>query len=158
MHVVNGLHHERHAQELRESWQARMLVYTQRREIGAVVLSILAHYYDAEKLELLLKIIYPGFHSIKAPFICSAAKVAKNGTVVADALMSDDDEFVTKDVVIFRSLDNMKGQLRRLADKMKLDDTDRLEFFTLARAWVVADRRLDPTMNPADPDAKRLVN
>jgi len=133
-----------------------MLVYTHRREIGAVVLSILAHYYDADKLEILLKIVFPRFHSIKPPFICSAGKVAKTGAVVADVVLRDN-EPVRKDCVIFKNLDKMKGQLRKLADRMKLDDTDRLEFFTLARKWVVADRRLDPEMDPKDPDAKRLT-
>ena len=146
----------KHADEVRELWQARMLVHTHRRGIGAVVLSILAHYYDADKLEILLKIVFPAFHSIKPPFICSAAKVDKTGAVIVDYVRRDN-EPVRKDCVIFKSLDDMKGQLRRLADSMKLDDADRLEFFTLARKWVVADRRLDPTMNPADPDAKRLT-
>jgi hypothetical protein len=30
--------------------------------------------------------------------------------------------------------------------------------FKYAQAWVVADRRLDPTFDPQDPDARRVLN
>jgi hypothetical protein len=30
--------------------------------------------------------------------------------------------------------------------------------FAAVKRWVVADRRLDPNMDPQDPDAKRLVH
>ena len=35
---------------------------------------------------------------------------------------------------------------------------DRIEMFTALRNWIVADFRLDPTMDPSDPDARRLVH
>ena len=151
---VTELDHRRHADDLRQTWQARMLAYTQRKEIGAVVLSILANSFD-DAMPVLLRVVFPGFESIRAPFICSAAKVSKSGRVVADIV--DRQERHLKDQVIFRSLNGMKEKLRRLADKMKLTDRERLEFFTVARLWVVADRRLDPNMDPRDPDAKRLT-
>ena len=34
---------------------------------------------------------------------------------------------------------------------------DHLAEADLIRRWIVCDFRLDPTMDPADPDAKRLV-
>ena len=155
MEGVCDLDPARHADDLRETWQVRMLVHTQYQPMGAFVLSMLAHHYDAEMLQVLLRIVVPRFNSIHTPFICSAGKVAKTGKVVADVVFRD--EHIRKDTAIFNSLNDMRGKLRRLADKMRLDDDDRREFFTLARKWVVADRRLDPTMNPADPDAKRLT-
>jgi hypothetical protein len=146
----------RHAEDLRQTWQGRMLAYTQRGKMGAVVLSMLAHYFDdTDCMPVLLRAVFPGFQSIRAPFICSCAKVAKNGTVVVDIVGRD--ERTWKDRVVFRSLDDMKSQLRRLADRMKLSDQERVEFFTVARAWVVADRRLDPAMDARDPDARRLT-
>ena len=51
----------------------------------------------------------------------------------------------------------LRNDFRRLADKIKLSDADRVELFAAVKNWVVADRRLDPTMDPKDPDAKRLV-
>jgi hypothetical protein len=50
-----------------------------------------------------------------------------------------------------------RDDMRRLADRLKLTDQERLEFFTCVKRWLVADHRLDPTMDPADPDAKRLT-
>jgi hypothetical protein len=47
--------------------------------------------------------------------------------------------------------------MRRLADRLKLSDQERLEFFTCVKRWLVADLRLDPTMDPMDPDAKHLT-
>ncbi len=152
---VTELSPRRHADDLRQTWQGRMLAYTRRKEIGAVVLSMLAHSFD-DALPTLLRAVFHDFVSIKPPFICSAAKVDKAGRVVADIVIAHD-ELVRSDQPIFRSLDQMKGACRRLADKMKLTDQERVEFFTVAKRWVVADRRLDPNMDPRDPDAKRLV-
>jgi hypothetical protein len=50
----------------------------------------------------------------------------------------------------------MRDAFRRLADRLKLNDADRIELFKCVQRWVVADRRLDPTFDPKDPDAKRL--
>jgi hypothetical protein len=52
----------------------------------------------------------------------------------------------------------MQNDFRRLADRLKLSDADRIEMFKCVQRWVVADRRLDPSFDPRDPDAKRLVN
>ena len=51
----------------------------------------------------------------------------------------------------------MRDAFRRLADRLKLSDSDRIEMFKYVQRWVVADRRLDPTFDPQDPDAKRLT-
>jgi hypothetical protein len=53
--------------------------------LGAVVLSVLAHNYD-EAMPTLLRLVFPGFTSIAAPFYCSAAKVDKAGRIVADVV------------------------------------------------------------------------
>jgi hypothetical protein len=143
-------------EDLRQSWQSRMLRETQKRSIGAAVLSMMAHAYDAEVLQTLLQVSFPGFQSIRPPFLCSAGKVHHTGQIVADIV--DRQECMLRDQVIFRGLGHMQDVCRRLADRMKLTDAERLEFFTIAKRWVVADRRLDPTMNPADPDARRLVH
>jgi len=145
----------RHADDLRQTWQGRMLAYTHDKVIRNVVLSILANYFETDVVLVLLKAVFPDFEGVKAPFICSAARVNKAGFVVADMVARD--HGLIKNIIIFHNLNHMKEVLRRLADKMKLTDQERIEFFTVARKWVVADQRLDPTMDPADPDAKRLV-
>ena len=144
----------RHADDLRQTWQARVLAGTDG-QIRAVLLSILAHYFDAEPLQVLLRVLYPGFVSISAPFYCSAAKVDKAGRIVADVVT--DYGAVLKNTVVFKSEIDMRGAMRKVADRLRLNDQDRVELFVCAKKWVVADRRLDPTMDPQDPDAKRLV-
>jgi hypothetical protein len=141
--------------DLRASWQSRALAATRRQHVGAVLLSVLAHNFD-DALETLLKVTFPGFTSITAPFLSTAGKVAKIGAVVADIVNKDGT--ITKDAVIYRDETALRDDFRRLADRLKLSDSDRIEMFKCVQRWVVADRRLDPTFDPKDPDAKRLLN
>lgn len=153
--AVESLDPRRHAQDLAETWQARALVHTQRQHIGAVLLSVLAHNYD-DAMPVLLRVAFPGFQSIKPPFLCSAAKVAKSGHIVAGVINTDGS--ITKQRAIYRSEGCLRDDFRRLADRLKLSDRERNEMFGCVRRWVVADTRLDPTFDPQDPDAKRIVN
>jgi len=146
----------KHRDELAQVWQGRVLAHTRYEPIGMVVLSILAHSYD-QAMPVLLRALFPGFESISAPFICSTAKIDKNGAVVADVVW-DDWRPVSKDQVIFRDEIHMRDRLRKLADQLKLSDDDRKQLFIAAKKWCACDRRLDPTMHPDDPDAKRLVH
>ena len=63
---------------------------------------------------------------------------------------------VEKEEVLYRSEMSLRNDFRRLADQLKLCDEDRVELFAAVQRWVVADRRLDPLMDPKDPDARRL--
>ncbi len=154
--AVLDLDFNRHVQDLCETWQGRVLreVHDKGR-LGAVVISVLAHNFDDAFL-ILLKAVFPRFAGIRAPFICSAAKINKRGWIVVDMVLRGDG-YVRKDNVVFFSLRDMETSFRRLADRLKFNDDDRRQLFAAARNWVVADRRLDPTMDPADPDARRLV-
>ena len=140
--------------DLRQTWQGRALAAATGKT-GAVLLSVLAHNFDDALLPL-LQIVFPGFTSIAPPFFSTAAKVAKTGHVVADMVTRTGR--IQKDFPIYRNEFEMQDDFRRLADGLKLSDADRVEMFAALKRWVVADRRLDPTMDPKDPDAKRLVN
>lgn len=144
----------KHADEMREMWQGRVLARTLDEPLGAVVMSVLAHSYD-DAMPVLLRVVIPNFEGIRPPFICSAAKIAKTGAIVADVATSIGT--IAKDTVIARSSASLRSTFRRLADELKLADDDRRELFGAVQRWVVADRRLDPNMDPADPEAKRLV-
>jgi hypothetical protein len=144
----------RHAEDLRQTWQARALLHA-RGKMGAVVLSVLAHNYD-DALPVLLRLVFPGFTSIAAPFLCTAAQIVKSGRVVADMVTKDGR--IIKQYEVFKSELHLRDAFRRLADEMKLADADRIEMFKAAQRWVVADQRLDPTFDPKDPDAKRLTH
>jgi hypothetical protein len=136
---------------LRESWRGRVLDGAK----GAtqdVVLSIMAHNYAGAILTL-CQVVWPGFIGLESGFV-SAGKIDKSGRVVAD--YGNKNGTITKDMVVYRSDIAYRDAMRRLADRVKLDDQERLEFFTCVKRWLVADRRLDPSMDYADPDAKRL--
>jgi hypothetical protein len=139
--------------DLRQTWQARTLLAA-KGKTAAVLLSVLAHNYDDALLPL-LQVVFPGFTSITAPFFSTAGKVAKSGHIVADMVTRTGR--VQKDFPIYRDEIEMRDDFRRLADGLKLPDVDRVELFAALQRWVVADRRLDPAMDPKDPDAKRLV-
>jgi hypothetical protein len=154
----------RHAQELRDSWQGRVLrgaleltgpgIARPRNVMGAAVLSVLAHSFD-DAIPVLLRTVFPGFQAVGVPFFCTAAKIAKTGQIMADLITRDGARM--KNQVIFRDTRQMETQFRRHADAARLDDKDRTEFIAAVKRWVVCDYRLDPTMDSADPDARRLT-
>jgi hypothetical protein len=139
--------------DIKDTWQARCLMGARSWQ-KAIVLSVLAHNFD-DAMPALLATLYPGFRSITEPFLTTAARIAKTGAVVADVRMRGR---IVKDMVLYRSEAGLRNDFRRLADQLKLNDADRVELFSAVKRWVVADRRLDPTMDPRDPDAKHLVN
>ena len=147
---------KRHRDDILATWESRILLHTkQYSSTQAVILSMLAHTFDAEVIMVLMRVTFPEWKSIIPPFIASAAKIDKRGRIVADIV--DRNERMRKNCVLFKSLKHLQDNLRRLSDDMKLSDQERLEFFTVAKRWVVADRRLDPNMDPRDPDARRLT-
>lgn len=139
--------------DLRGSWQGRALAET-KGVARAVMMSVLAHTLD-EAMPTLCAATFPDFDgSIAAPHLTTAAKIAKTGAIVADVV--DRDGTIHKDEPIFISELTMQAAFRHLADRLKLSDPDRIEMFRYVQRWVVADRRLDPTFDRKDPDAKRL--
>jgi hypothetical protein len=141
--------------DLRASWQARALVET-KGPARMVVMSVLAHTYD-EAVFTLCALVFPDFDgSLKPPFLTSAGKIDKSGAIVAD--MVDERGRIHKDLVLFPTEIGLRDAFRKLADRLKLNDSDRIELLKCAQRWVVADRRLDPNFDPKDPDAKRLVH
>ncbi len=144
---------QRLAFDLRGSWQGRALAEI-KGPFRAVLLSVLAHTLD-EAMPTLCAVVDPDFDgSIKPPYLTTAAKIDKTGAIVAD--VCDRVGTIRKDEVIFVSEQQMQDSFRKCADRLKLNDADRIEMFKYAQRWVVADRRLDPTFDPKDPEAKRL--
>lgn len=140
--------------QLRESWQGRALRFAANNpQLKTCLLSVFADNYD-DALPFLLAAVY-GDPGVRAPFYCSNPKINKRGMIVADLIMPDG--FKYKDAVIFISTLQMEATFRKLADRLKLDDGERLDLFVAVRHWVKADQRLDPAMDRRDPEAKRLV-
>lgn len=141
--------------DLRASWQAKVLEGN-RGPARMIVMSVLAHTYE-NAVFTLCAAVFPDFDgSLPAPFLTSAAKIDKTGAIVAD--MVDERGRVHRDMVLFPTEISLRDSFRKMADRLKLNDADRIELFKCAQRWVVADRRLDPNFDPRDPDAKRLVH
>lgn len=141
--------------DLRKSWQARALAEA-KGQTGMVLLSMIDHTYGTDTLRVLLPLIFPGYVEPSLPCLASCGKVAKSGAVVADVIMKD--HAFIKDQVVYPSELALRDDFRRLADHMKLPDAERVELFKCVQRWLVADHRLDPSFDPQDPDAKRLVH
>jgi hypothetical protein len=139
------------AEALRASWQGRCLCSTDGL-MGAVVLSVLAHNFD-DAMPALLRACG---RVVQIPFLCTAARIRHSGEVTADVVVAWNRIAVA--VVLFDDEQELRDRFRDLADLLKLSDADHIELFACVRRWVVCDYRLDPHMNPADPDAKRLVH
>lgn len=140
--------------DLGASWQVRALRAANGNTAMALE-SILTHTYEHAFL-IMLEAAFPWRFEPGLPCIASNVKVDKTGAIVGDVIGKD--HHVTKDEVIYRSEISMQNDFRCLADRLKLSDTDRVEMFKCVQRWVVADRRLDPSFDPRDPDAKRLVH
>lgn len=150
---VEAIAHK-HADEIRGMWQAKALA-TADGKTFVVLLSVLAHNFD-DGMEVLLRVVFPGFTSIMPPFLSTAGKITKGGHIVAD--MVGVSGKITKRALLYRNETELRDDFRRLADHLKLDDADRASMFAAVRRWVVCDFRIDPMMDPRDPEAKHLVH
>lgn len=139
---------KRHADDLRATWQARALAAATipgrphgfaKDKIGMCVISVLAHNFD-DALEVLLRL--HGFDGLAGAQLCSAAKVARTGEVMAD--MVSKWGTLVKNQGMFLNTDQMQNEFRAFADPLKLTDQERVEFFDAVKRWVVCDFRLDP--------------
>jgi len=137
------------------SWQGRALAVTEIEapKLCRVLMSVFADNYD-EAMPFLLHAVF-GSAAVTAPFLCTSPKINKQGRVVADLITKYGTK--QKNFVVFDDEDQMQGVFRRLADKMRFSDAERIDLFIAVRHWVKADQRLDPTMDRRDPDAKRMV-
>ncbi len=135
------------AAEIRESWQYKLLKTTGCKDkIGAVSLVVLAHsYYEA--METMLRLVFPGFKRLNCPLLTGTAKVMPAGQIVCD--MHKTPSTVLRNVLLYDSQDELIDEFRGMADKMKLNDQDRIDMFAAVQRWVSQDRRLAPSVEYA---------
>lgn len=142
--------------DLRGSWQVRAMTEAQGTTF-AVVMSVLGHSFP-DALPVVMNLVIPNWDGqAPGPYLSTCGKIAKTGAVVADVIDPKTGR-IQKDAVLYVNEITLRDDMRRLADRLKLADRDRIEFFTAIKNWVVADRRLDPNFDPKDPDAKRILN
>ena len=142
------------AEELRLSWQGRALYFARENpQLGSALLSMMADNFD-DTMPFLLAAVFDGVIGIATPFYCSSPKIDKRGRITAFMVTKYGQK---RAHVIFDDEVQMQDIFRKLADRLKLTDADRLDLFACVRHWVKADMRLDPNMDRNDPDAKRLT-
>ena len=156
MHLTaaEALAYHRAERNLLDTWQGRVLAQAAGKT-RAVLMSAVAHCFEGAA-PVLFSVVWAGFQGVRAPFYCSAGRIMESGQVAADLVTKNGS--LIKRAEVFKNEKEMETEFRRLADLVKLNDAERVEMFKMLRAWIVCDHRLDPTMNPADPDARRTVN
>lgn len=155
----------REIRTLADLWQGRALRAALGEKLGLVICSAFERAYHLEVLLTVLQATFPGFRELKAPQLNSYGTIRKDGAIVADIALAYGMSPLgmryvmheEKDAVVFDSLGAMQDECRAFADRLRLPDDERTDFFIVMTNWVVADTRLDPNMNPLDPDAKRLT-
>lgn len=143
--LLDDLILKRHHEEMRQFWQARLLLHAHEagdRQIAAVVLSVVAHGMPAEAFITLMHVCFPGFGNIRPPFYASAGKIMKGGEIAADLKCRDGS--ITRNTLVFRDKREMESAWRKLCDEIGFNDEDRAAAFAALRKWVVADFRRDP--------------
>ena len=126
------------ADEIAEMWQCRVL-RASHGKLRHVLLAALAQEYFAA-MPVLMPVAFPGFVKLTHPILSGYATIVWSGRMVCDLIEWDG---TRKKETIYDSLDEYIGEVRRLADALKLDDADREQMFTVMQKWVVADHRIN---------------
>jgi hypothetical protein len=111
----------RHAQELRDTWQCRVLAAAAidgenvlpRDKLGMCIVSMLAHNFD-QAMPVLLLATFPAYKGLGLPALTTAAKIAKSGHVMADLIDTHGRRF--KNQALFQNTTHMERDFRLLAD------------------------------------------
>jgi hypothetical protein len=126
------------AGQIEQMWQCRVL-RASHGKLRQVVLVMLAKEY-AGAMPVLLRVAFPGFQDLSRPMLTGYATIVWSGHMVCDLM---DRDGIIKRETIYGSVDEFIGEVRRLADLLKLNDKDREEMFVTLQKWVVADRRIN---------------
>lgn len=128
---------KKHADEIRQMWQSRAL-HASTGKMRKVLITALAKEYPGAMVTL-MKVTFPGFVDFDLPIFLSYAHICRFGTIVCEMM---EKHGVRRTVCVYRSENAFIYDMRKLADKLKLDDKDRVEMFTVLQKWVASDRRV----------------
>lgn len=127
----------KHADEIREMWQSRILAHTRGKMRKIVICALVKQYPGA--LLTLLKVTFPGFVDLSRPMFISYAHIDLGGRVVAKLLEKDG---TIHEQPVFDNEQQFIYAMRKLADHLKLSDRDRTQMFTVLQKWVASDKRV----------------
>lgn len=126
------------AAQLRETWQCRVLQHAKDRAFYVMLAALCAEYHVGVKI--LLSAAHPGFSDIKPPLLAGYATIAPDGSIWCYLI---DEERNLKAVGVYQNEHKLAYEMRKLADKLKLNDRERLDMFTVVEKWIVQDQRID---------------
>jgi hypothetical protein len=99
-------------------------------------------------MQILLRVVFPkapiarnGWTEISLPFLYGPAKIDKYGRVLCGLV--DKLGHNRGQSVIYETEGEMLKDVRDLADRLKLNDDDRVQMVGAVKQWIVADRRID---------------
>ncbi len=134
--IMPALDIKRHAQDLRDTWQARCIAESTGRTRAVILIVLAMNYTNA--MQTLLRVC--GFRDINRPFLSSGATIALSGKLICDVTEKSG---LVAPAVVYENTDELNRDMRGLADKLKLTDKERLEMTAAIQRWVVADQRVD---------------
>jgi hypothetical protein len=129
------------SEEVRQTWQCRALIEADSK-LQRVMLIALTKEYPTD----LLRLLQVAFGTIEIPdkFYSGYARIVQSGQVVCMYHEKDGNGLWWKGFVpVYDSEEKFRGDMRRLADRLKLDDADRIEMFAVLQKWVARDERVN---------------
>lgn len=146
MTALAALDIRRHAQDLRNTWQARCLAESRGRT-AAVVMAVLFHNY-LPAMQILLRVVFPGaplarngWTEIERPFLYGGATIVISGKIRCG--MVDKAGRRRDATIIYDSEAELVKEWRELADRLKLNDAERIEMTGALKNWIVRDMRIN---------------
>lgn len=129
--------------QLAETWQVRCLKAAKGKFASVLLTIFYFNYY--EQAQYLMWQAYGRNKDIAFPFHSGGATIVNSGQVVCDLAVGRLGERLKmrRNVKIFDTEGELVRELRKLADKLKLDDAARIEMTEAARKWVVCDMRIN---------------
>lgn len=135
---------QRHAQDLRDSWQGRVLAETQGR-LFKMMLAVLIHSYFPA-MQVLLRVVFPkapltkkGWPEISLPIFAGTATIMPDGSVCCDAIMKDRSK--VKKHLVYINDQRLTKEAVDLAERLKFSERECAEMMEAIRRWVVRDMR-----------------
>lgn len=129
--------------QIAATWQARCLRASSGK-FAAVMMSIFFWVYD-EQAAYLMWSVYGRSKDLQFPFFTGGATVVNSGQVVCDLNVGRVGERlkVKRNVKVFDTEGELIREFRNLADRLKLDDADRVAMTETVKKWLIADHRIN---------------
>lgn len=130
------------ADEIREGWRSRALRESKSTDNLHKIVVAALRAENPGGLELLLRATFGQDWMPKPPFYMGYATVAPDGSIVCEIAEVRLGVTWRGSRMVCESEGQFIYALRKLADRLKLDDKDRTEMFTVLQKWVTSDKRV----------------